>query len=175
MGIQQRWNDTFSKLVSADEPNGRSCPPRRADESETDHLRRLSIIGKRYVPKSEQITAVKFSKNLPDKERLPDAVVEQYSEQVRAAVERNLMRTDNMRPHEMREMVIADQDGLKWHHFVGPDSFVKNPVDYNTGYPIGGRPCRLVVDGLGRKHSYTTSMPPQGADAATRRAASGGW
>jgi hypothetical protein len=163
MGIQERWHNTFSKLVSKDEPNGRSCPQRKADESETDYLRRLSRIGKRYIPKSEEIYSVTFRRDTADP--LPDAVVEKYSELVRQAIERNLYRTDNMQPNELREIMIVDENGLKWRHFVGPDCFVKGM----------GSPCRLVIDGLGRKHSWFTTMPPQGADAATRRAASGGW
>ena len=38
VGAQARWDATFAKL----DP---SCPARRADEVEVDHLRRLSRVG----------------------------------------------------------------------------------------------------------------------------------
>jgi hypothetical protein len=122
MTTQHRWDDTFAKL-------DRSCPARRADEGEVDYLRRLSILGKKYLPKSEQITRVRFAD-------LPDTVVEQFSEEVRKAVERNLRRTDNMAPGEMRPVIHVDKNtGAKQRHWVGPDSFVKSM----------GQPCRRVV------------------------------
>ena len=70
----------------------RSCPAQRADEAQVDYLRRLSRIGRRYIPAGEEIARVKFD------DTLPDEVVPKFSELMRAAVERNLYRTDNMQP-----------------------------------------------------------------------------
>jgi hypothetical protein len=128
MTIQERWDETFSRL-------DRSCPAQRADEAEVDYLRRLSRIGKKYIPRSEQMAAVKFSE-------LPDDVVPKFSELMRRCVERNIMRTDNMAPGEMRAVMITDENtGAKIRTFVGPDSFVK----------AMGQPCRRVIGGLFQK------------------------
>jgi hypothetical protein len=55
---------------------------------------------------------------------------------MREAVERNLMRTDNMERGTMRAVMVTDENtGMKQRHFIGPTSFV---VDM-------GRPCRRVV------------------------------
>jgi hypothetical protein len=133
VGAQARWDETFSKL-------DRSCPPRRGDESGTDYLRRLAIIGKRYIPKSEQIYSVTFRRDTADP--LPDKAVPKFAEQVRQCVERNIMRTDNMAPGEMRAVMITDAStGAKHRCWVGPDSFVKAMA----------QPCRLVIGGLFQK------------------------
>jgi hypothetical protein len=131
MTAQARWDETFAKV-------DRSCPPQKADESETDYLRRLAIVGKKYIPKGEEIYQVTFRKDTADP--LPDAYVERYSEMVRAAVERNIMRTDNMAPGEMRPVMQVDENtGAKHRLWIGPDSFVK----------AMGQPCRRA-DGLTR-------------------------
>jgi hypothetical protein len=151
MTIQERWDGTFAKL-------DRSCPAQRADEDSTDYLRRLSRIGRRYIPAGEEIARVKFDHTLPD------AVVPKFSELMRAAVERNLYRTDNMVPGEMRSVMVVDPNtGAQQRHFGGPTSFVRDPA-------VGHRDCRRV----------TRISAPAGttlwADAAqTRRAASGAW
>jgi hypothetical protein len=117
MTIQERWDGTFAKL-------DRSCPAQRADESGTDYLRRLAIIGKRYLPKSEDIHSVTFRRDSSDS--LPDTVVPKYAELVRQAVEKNLYCTDNMEPGELRPVMVADeQTGMKQRHWVGKDCFVK--------------------------------------------------
>jgi hypothetical protein len=124
-GAQARWDSTFSKL-------DRSCPARRADESGPDYLRRLSRIGRRYIPKGEQIVSVNFAE-------LSDDVVPKFSELMRAAVERNLYRTDNMEPGTMRAVMRVDENtGQKIREWIGPDSFVK----------AMGQPCRRVIGGL---------------------------
>jgi hypothetical protein len=38
-------------------------------------------------------------------------VVERFNEMVRTAVERNLVRTDNMAPGEMRQVIHIDENG----------------------------------------------------------------
>jgi hypothetical protein len=58
-GAQARWDATFAKL-------DRSCPARRADEAETDYLRRLSRVERKYIPKGEDIAQVRFDHTLPD-------------------------------------------------------------------------------------------------------------
>jgi hypothetical protein len=150
MTIQERWDGTFAKL-------DRSCPAQRADEAQVDYLRRLSRIGKKYIPRSEQMASVNFSE-------LPDETVPKFSELMRAAVEKNLRRVDNMIPGEMRSVMVVDPNtGQKTREWVGPTSFVRNPL-------YGHRDCRRV----------TRISAPAGTtlyqDAATtRRAASGGW
>jgi hypothetical protein len=110
MSIQERWQSTFEKI-------DRSCPARRADEASVDYLRRLSVIGKRYLPRDEKITSVTFK-------TLPDEAVPKFSEMVREAVERNLTRTDNMVPGTFRTVMRVDeQTGLKTREFYGPRTF----------------------------------------------------
>jgi hypothetical protein len=150
MTIQERWDGTFAKL-------DRSCPAQRADEAQVDYLRRLSRIGRKYIPKAEQMASVNFAE-------LPDETVPKFSELMRSAVERNLYRTDNMTAGEMRSVMVIDPNtGAQQRHFVGPTSFVRNPL-------YGHRDCRRV----------TRISAPAGTtlyqDAAyTRRSASGGW
>ena len=55
MTIQERWNSTFEKL-------DRACPAQRADEGSTDYLRRLSRIGKKYIPRDEQMASSQLSR-----------------------------------------------------------------------------------------------------------------
>ena len=84
---------------------------------------------------------------------------------MRAAVERNLFRTDNMQRGEMRSVMVVDpQTGAKQRHWIGPDSFVRDPL-------YGHRDCRRVVRicAAGRDDFVGS------AQAATRRAACGGW
>jgi hypothetical protein len=108
--VQERWDSTFAKM-------DRSAPARRADESSINYLRRLSVIGKKYLPKSEQLTNVTFKS-------LPDDVVPKFSEMVRVAVERNLTRTDNMEPGTFKTVMRVDeQTGLKVREFYGPRTF----------------------------------------------------
>jgi hypothetical protein len=95
----------------------RSAPAQRSDESSVNYLRRLSVIGKRYLPKSEQLASIIFK-------TLPDDVVPKFSEMVRQAVERNLYRTDNMEPGTFRAiMKVDEQTGLKVREFYGPRPF----------------------------------------------------
>jgi hypothetical protein len=125
VGAQAQWDATFQKL-------DRSCPARRADESNPDYLRRLSRIGRKYIPKGEEMASVNFAE-------LPDKYVGRYSELMRQCVEKNIMRTDNMAPGEMRAVMRVDENtGLKVREWIGPDSFVK----------AMGQPCRRVIGGL---------------------------
>jgi hypothetical protein len=121
-GVQSRWDSTFAAL-------GRSAPARRADESGTSYLRRLSRVGRKYIPRGEQIAQVDF-------DELPDAVVPKFSELMRAAVARNVVRTDNMQPGELKSVMRRDENtGMQIREWHGPTSFVKEM----------GRPCRRVV------------------------------
>ena len=72
-GAQARWDATFSKL-------DRTCPARRADESEMNYLRRLSRVGRKYIPLGENIARVRFD------DTLPDDVVPRYAELMRESV-----------------------------------------------------------------------------------------
>ena len=151
MSIQERWDATFQKL-------DRSCPAQRADEAQVDYLRRLSRIGRRYIPKGEQMASINFAE-------LPDETVPKFSELMRAAVERNLYRTDNMQPGEMRAVMVVDPNtGAQQRHFVGPQSFVRNPL-------YGHRDCRRVV----RISRPATVALWEAQDAAAKRAVAGGW
>jgi hypothetical protein len=114
-GAQGRWDQTFAKL-------GRSCPAQRADETGVDYLRRLSRVGRKYIPQGEEIARVSFA-------QLPDVVVPKFAELMRERVEANMYRTDNMQPGDMRAVMIIDENtGMKQRHFVGPESFVRNPL-----------------------------------------------
>ena len=121
--IAERWDATFQKL-------GRSAPAQRADEATVDYQRRLARVGRKYIPAAEEIAWVRFDSSMVD------AVVPKFSEMMRAAVERNLYRTDNMQPGEMRPVLETDPNtGAKIRSWIGPTSFVKEM----------GRPCRRVV------------------------------
>ena len=143
MTIQERWDGTFAKL-------DRSAPAQRADEDSTDYLRRLSRIGRRYIPAHEEIARVKFDDSLPDE------VVPKFSELMRSAVERNLYRTDNMQSGELRAVVVVDPNtGAQQRHFVGP---------------YGHQPCRRVT-----RISAPAGSTLWAAASETRRNASGSW
>jgi hypothetical protein len=132
MSIQERWDSTFAKL-------DRSCPPQRADEASVDYLRRLSRIGRRYIPKGEQMASVNFAE-------LPDSVVPKFSELMRQRVEANIHRIDNMKPGELKSYIQTDENtGSKIRCWVGPESFVKSM----------GRPCRLVASFLTDRGPWT--------------------
>jgi hypothetical protein len=143
---QERWDRVFRL-------HDRTCPPQRADESEMNYMRRLSRIGRKYIPRYEEIGRVKFDSSLPDE------VVPKLSEMMRDAVERNVYRVDNMQPGEIREVIKTDpRNGQKTHLFIGPDSFVKA-----MGLPA--RRARILA-------------PPQqvlAGDGAARRAMAGTW
>ena len=151
MTIQERWDRTFSML-------DRSCPAQRADEDSTDYLRRLSRVARRYIPAGEEIARVRFDHTLPDE------YVGRYSELMRQCVEKNLRRTDNMQPGEMRSIMRVDENtGQKTREWIGPTSFVRNSL-------YGHRDCRRV----------TRIAAPSGstlwqAASETRRNAAGGW
>jgi hypothetical protein len=120
--IQERWNATFAKL-------DRSCPARRADEGDIAFMRRLARIGRKYIPRGEQMARVDF-------DALPANVVEQFRELMRECVEKNLYHTANMKPGDLRQVIQVDQNtGAKTRCFVGPTSFVREM----------GQPCRRVT------------------------------
>ena len=151
MTIQERWDGTFQKL-------DRSCPAQRADEGSTDYLRRLSRIGRKYIPAGEEIARVKFD------DTLPDAVVPKFSEMMRQCVEKNLRRTDNMQAGEMRPIIRVDENtGQKIREFIGPQSFVRNPL-------YGHRDCRKVT-----RISAPAGSTLWQAASEMRRGASGSW
>ena len=152
MTIQERWDGTFQKL-------DRTCPAQRADEAQVDYLRRLSRIGRRYIPAGEEIARVRFDHTLPDD------VVPKFSELMRAAVERNIYRTDNMQSGELRSVLVVDpQTGAKQRHWIGPTSFVRDAT-------VGHRDCRRVI----RIAAPAGSTLWAAGNAATKAAASGGW
>jgi hypothetical protein len=106
-GPQALWEETFQKL-------GRSAPAQRADEGDMDYLRRMSRLGRRYVPSGEEICSVHFDRSLPD------AVVPEFSERMRARVEANLRRTDNLDPNDPSYRVVHITDpntGMKIREF----------------------------------------------------------
>jgi hypothetical protein len=150
MTIQERWDATFQKL-------DRSAPPQRADEDSTSYLRRLSRIGRGYIPKSEQMASINFAE-------LPDETVPKFSELMRQCVEKNLRRTDNMQPGEIRSIIRVDENtGQKTREFIGPESFVRNPL-------YGHRDCRRVT-----RISAPAGSTLWQATSETRRNAAGGW
>ena len=115
---------------------------------------------KRYIPAGEEMARVRFDHTLPD------AVVGKFSELMRTAVERNLFRVDNMAAGEMRSVMVVDpQTGAKQRHWIGPTSFVRDPL-------VGHRDCRRVVR---ITRPAAISLWEASQMAATKRAASGGW
>jgi hypothetical protein len=124
-GPQALWEETFQKL-------GRSAPAQRADEGEMDYLRRMSRLGRRYVPSGEEIARVAFDYTMPD------AVVPKFSEMMRERVEANLRRTDNLDPNDPSYRVVHVTDpntGMKIREFYRARPFTD---DF-------GLPARRVV------------------------------
>ena len=106
-GPQALWEETFSKL-------GRSAPMQRADENDMAYLRRVSRVGRRYIPSGEEIAQVRFDSTMPD------AVVPRFSEMMRERVEANLRRTDNLDPRDSNYRVVHVTDpntGMKIREF----------------------------------------------------------
>jgi hypothetical protein len=97
IGPVAQWDETFQKL-------GRSAPPPHADESDLQYLRRVSRIGRRYIPAGEEIAKVAFDSSMPD------SAVRTFSEQMRKRVEANLRRTDNLDPNDptYRTVLVTD-------------------------------------------------------------------
>jgi hypothetical protein len=96
---------------------------------EPAHDRAANEVALKYIPAAE-IARVRFDSSMVD------AVVPKFSEMMRAAVERNLYRTDNMEPGEMRPVLETDPNtGRQIRSWIGPTSFVKEM----------GQPCRRVV------------------------------
>ena len=58
-GLRPKWQETFEKL-------GRAAPAPHADESDLQYLRRISRIGRRYIPAGEEIAKVAFDSSMPD-------------------------------------------------------------------------------------------------------------
>jgi hypothetical protein len=107
IGPQAQWEETFQKL-------GRSAPAQRADESDLAYLRRVSRVGRKYIPANEEICSVRFDSTMPD------AVVPKFSEMIRARVEANLRRTDNLDPNDPNYRVVHVTDestGMKIREF----------------------------------------------------------
>ena len=148
MTIQERWDGTFAKL-------DRSCPAQRADEGSTDYLRRLSRIGRKYIPKAEQMASINFAE-------LPDETVPKFSELMRAAVERNLYRTDNMAPGEMRSVVHSSKTPARGSRMDRPQSFVRTRFMATATAAVSPGSAPRLAAPCGRP------LPKRGA---TRRAA----
>ena len=71
--------------------------------SSYDYQRRLADLGRKYIPRGEQIAGVNFV-------QLPDEVVPRFSEMMRERVEANLRRTDNLDPNDTnyRTVLVTD-------------------------------------------------------------------
>ena len=96
-GPQAQWQETFEKL-------GRDAPAPHADESDLQYLRRVSRIGRRYIPAGEEIAKVAFDSTMPD------SAVRTFSEQMRQRVEANLRRTDNLDPNDPNYKTVLVTD-----------------------------------------------------------------
>jgi hypothetical protein len=66
----------------------------------------MALVGRKYIPRYEDIAWVDFSE-------LPDEVVPKFAEMMRRAVERNVTRTHNMAPGEMRAFYTVDENKAK--------------------------------------------------------------
>jgi hypothetical protein len=140
-GPQALWEETFQKL-------GRSAPMQRADENDMAYLRRVSRVGRRYIPAGEEIAQVRFDHTMPD------AVVPKFSEMMRERVEANLRRTDNLDPRDTNYRVVHVTDestGMKIREFYRARPFTD---DFS-------RPCRRVT-----RINAPASMPLYQADRA---------
>ena len=58
-----------------------------------DYLRRVSRMGRKYIPSGEEIA-------VPFDHTMPDAVVPEFSEMMRSRVEANMRRADNLDPRD---------------------------------------------------------------------------
>jgi hypothetical protein len=140
-GPQAEWEETFQKL-------GRSAPAQRADEGDLQYLRRVSRVGRRYIPAGEEIAQVAFDHTMPD------SAVRTFSEQMRQRVEANLRRTDNLDPNDptYRVVHVTDENtGMKIREFYRARPFTD---DFST-------PCRKVT-----RINAPSSMPLYAADRA---------
>jgi hypothetical protein len=125
IGPVAQWDETFQKL-------GRSAPAPHADESDLQYLRRVSRIGRRYIPAGEEIAKVAFDSSMPD------SAVHAFSEQMRQRVEANLRRTDNLDPNDptYRTVFVTDDNtGMKIREFFRARPFTD---DFGTA-------CRRVT------------------------------
>jgi hypothetical protein len=95
-GVHATWDETFQKL-------GRTAPAQGAGESSYDYQRRLADLGRRYIPRGEEIAGVDFS-------RLPNEVVPKFAEMMRDRVEANLRRTDNLDPNDTNYRTVLVHD-----------------------------------------------------------------
>jgi hypothetical protein len=133
-GIQARWDATFQRL-------DRTCPQRRADEDSTDYLKRLSRIGRKYIPKGEPLASVAFDRTMPDE------VVHKFSEMMRQCVEKNILRTDNMADGELRSYIETDPNtGAKIRCWVGPRTFVDGFTSAKRVTRINTPPVQALYD-----------------------------
>jgi hypothetical protein len=96
---------------------------------------------------------------LRDEQQPPPLVADAHEPQPK----RNLRRTDNMAPGEMRPIVTTGSTGHEIREWVGPTSFVRNPL-------CGHRDCRRVL-------RINAPVPAATLYAASdaKRAMSGGW
>jgi hypothetical protein len=141
IGPQAQWEETFQKL-------GRSAPSQRADEGDLQYLRRVSRVGRRYIPAGEEIAQVAFDHTMPD------SAVRTFSEQMRQRVEANLRRTDNLDPNDpnYRTVHVTDENtGMKIREFYRARPFTD---DFSL-------PTRRVV-----RINAPASMPLYAADRA---------
>jgi len=141
-GPQALWEETFQKL-------GRSAPMQRADEGDMAYLRRVSRVGRRYIPAGEEIAQVHFDASMPD------AVVPRFSEMMRERVEANLRRTDNLDPRDTNYRVVHVTDpntGMKVREFYRARPFTD---DFSL-------PCRRVT-----RINAPSSMPLYAANRAS--------
>ena len=58
-GPQALWEETFPKL-------GRSAPTQRADEGDMAYLRRVSRVGRKYIPAAKKLPGCVSTPTMPD-------------------------------------------------------------------------------------------------------------
>jgi hypothetical protein len=144
VGPQALWEETFQKL-------GRSALAPRADESDLQYLRRVSRVGRKYVPIGEEICSVAFDHTLPD------AVAPKYSEMMRQRVEANLRRTDNLDPNDTNYRVVhvTDQNtGMKIREFYRARPFTDDFKSFVRSAAARARKQEKAANGPGKSEVH---------------------
>jgi hypothetical protein len=122
---QESWQKVFEIV-------GRDAPRPLANERPIAYERRMSTLAQKYVRRADDISRINF-------ETLPKDALPQFVDLVQQAMVKNAHSSAGMKPGELREVFEVDANtNSKIRKFVGPESFVKNPI-------YGYQPPRRVV------------------------------
>jgi hypothetical protein len=122
---QEGWQKIFEVV-------GRDAPRPLANEGSTAYERRMSTLAQKYVRRADDISRVNF-------DTLPKDALPQFVELLQASMVKNAHSSAGMKPGELRPVYEVDQhSGSKVRKWIGPESFVKDPI-------YGFQPCRRVT------------------------------